>query len=107
MLDYKLTKFKFIVILTIIKTKEFVLKNSEKQQLKLRIKRLGLFMVIVLIPILVICSLLIIAKVPQWLNILVLVIIMFVLFFLYMFICSKLDERKEKRMQDKKDPFSD
>ena len=83
------------------------MKNTEKQELKKKVKRLGLFLLIVLIPALVICVLLIWAKVPQWLNILVLVIVLFVLFGLYSLVYSKLDKKKEERMSKKKDPFSD
>jgi len=83
------------------------LKNSEKQELKKKIKRLGLFLLIVFIPALVVCVLLIGAKVPQWLNILVLVILLFVLFFIFTYVCAKMDDRKKERMSKRKDPFSD
>ena len=83
------------------------MRSTEKQELKKKMKRLGLFMLIVFIPALVVCALLIIAKVPQWLNILVLVILLFVLFFFYLWICSKLDKKKEERLNKKKDPFSE
>ena len=64
-------------------------------------------MLIVVVPITVICVLLIVAKVPQWLNIMVLVILMFILFAAYIKICEKFDERKKERMSKKKDPFAD
>lgn len=83
-------------------------RSSEKQELKRKIQRVGWFMLIVFIPALVIAVVLgVVARVPQWLNILVLVIILFVLFFIYAYLMSKLDERKKKRMDKKKDPFSD
>lgn len=84
------------------------MKNSEKQELKRKISRIGLFMLIVFLPMVVVCVLLQVAGVKeQWIAILVLVILMFVLFILYSFICSKLDERKKERLKKKKDPFSD
>lgn len=83
------------------------MKNSEKQELKKKLKRLGLFLLIVFIPAMVISVLMVWQKVPQWLNILVLVVVLFILFFFYTWVCSKLDKRKEERMSKKKDPFSD
>lgn len=82
-------------------------KSSEKQELKKKIQRLGLFLLIVFLPLLVVAICLGVAKVPQWLNIMVCVIVLFILFFLYLFVCGKLDERKKARMDKKKDPFSD
>lgn len=84
------------------------MRSTEKQELSLKIKRLGLFMVIVFLPILVICVLLlVVAKVPQWLNILVLVLCMFVLYGVYVFVCAKLDRKKAERLTKKKDPFAE
>ena len=83
------------------------MKTSEKIELKKKLKRLGLFLLIVIAPCLVICTLLIVAKIPQWLNMMVLVICLFILYFLFLFICSKLDKRTQERLSKKKDPFSD
>ena len=83
------------------------MRSTEKQELKKKIKRVGLFLLIVFLPAMSVCVGLAFAKVPQWLNILVLVVMLFVLFFLYVWVCSKLDSKKEKRMRDKKDPFSE
>lgn len=76
--------------------------------MKKKIQRVGLFMLIVLIPALVLSVVLqFVAHVPQWLNILVRVLVLFVLYFVYVWICFKLDARKTERMNKKKDPFSD
>ena len=83
------------------------MKSTEKQELKRRIKRLFMFLGIVLVPCLVVCVLLIYAKIPQWLNILVLVIMLFILYSVYVVLCNKLDQKKKVRMSKKKDPFSD
>ncbi|MBR1890337.1 MAG: hypothetical protein IJ817_01460 [Clostridia bacterium] len=83
------------------------MKNTEKQLLKRRVTRLGLFLLIVFLPVLVVAILLGVAGVKQWVNILILVIMMFVLFALYIFVCEKMDERKRERMNKKKDPFAD
>lgn len=83
------------------------MRSSEKQELKKKIQRVGLFMLIVFIPMLVVAVCLGVAGVKQWINIMVCVIIMFILFFLFLFVCGKLDERKKARMDKKKDPFSD
>lgn len=83
------------------------MKNTEKQLLKRRVTRLGLFLLIVFLPVLVVAILLGVAGVKQWVNILILVIMMFVLFALYIFVCEKMDDRKRERMKKKKDPFAD
>ncbi len=83
------------------------MRNTENQDLKRKLKRIGLFLLIVFIPILVVCVLLICLKVPQWLNMMVLVILLFLTYFLFMSICQKLDNKKKDRMSKKKDPFSD
>ena len=83
------------------------MKTSKKQNLKKNLKRVGLFMLIVLVPNCFICVLLMMLKVPQWLNIFVLVVLMFVLFFLYTWVMQKLDRKKDERLKKKKDPFSD
>ena len=83
------------------------MKTTEKQELKKKLKRLGLFLLIVFLPALVIAALIIIAGVPQWLNIMIMVIILFVLFSLFVFVCDKLDKRKQARLRNKKDPFSE
>ncbi len=83
------------------------MKNSEKQLLKKRITRLGLFFLIVLVPIVVIEVVLASCGVKQWVNIMILVIIMFFLFAIYTIIYEKFDARKEERKKKKKDPFAD
>ncbi|MBP3431947.1 MAG: hypothetical protein J6K39_03750 [Clostridia bacterium] len=83
------------------------MKSTEKQELKKKIKRLALFLGIVLVPALVLSVLLIWAKVPQWLNILVLVIVLFILYAVFAYVCDRLDKKKAVRMSKKKDPFSD
>lgn len=83
------------------------MKRSESNELKQKLKRLGLFMLIVFLPAMVVAILLqFYAHVPQWLNILVLVVMLFVLYFLYVWICSKIDKKKQERLSKKKDPFS-
>ena len=83
------------------------MKNSEKQELKRKIGRLGLFLLIVFLPMMALAIVLIYVGVAQWVNVMILVIVMFILFALFLFICQKLDERKHERMKKKKDPFSD
>lgn len=83
------------------------MRTSEKQELKKKISRVFLFLLIVLVPILCIEILLAYAGVHQWVNIMILVVIMFILYSLFVFICGKLDKKKQERMKNKKDPFSD
>ena len=83
------------------------MKVTEKQELKKKLKRLGLFLLIVFLPALVVASLIIISGAPQWLNIMIMVIVLFVMYALFLLVCSKLDKKKQKRLEKKKDPFSD
>lgn len=99
-----MTKIANVVILKMLGSG---MKNSEKQELKKKIKRLGLFLLIVFLPTCVVAVLLAWAKVDMWLNVFVLVVMLFLLFALFIWACQKLDEKKQERMSKKKDPFSD
>ncbi len=83
------------------------MKSTEKQELKRQIKRIGLFLLIVLVPSLVVAVLLIWAKVPMWANILVLVVMLLILYFFYLWVFSKIDNKKKERLKKKKDPFAE
>ena len=83
------------------------MKSTEKQELKKKIKRMGLFLLIIFLPVLVLSVVLAGIHVEPWLNVLVLVVVLFLLFFLYAYICEKLDKKKQERLSKKKDPFSD
>ena len=82
---------------------------SDRMILKDRLKKLGLFCLIVFIPVLVVAVVLFSVGVPEWANMLVLVVMLLALFCVFMYVCSILEKRKEKRLKEsgKKDPFSD
>lgn len=85
------------------------MKVSERMILKDRLKKLGIFCLIVFIPVLVLSVVMMSFGVSQAVNIIVTVVVLFVLFFLYLYICSLIDKKKEKRLKEsgKKDPFSE
>lgn len=83
------------------------MKSTEKQELKRKIKLIGLFMLIVFLPIATVSTLMAVAQVKMGWNIAVNVILLFVLYGFYAWIWDKLDKRKKERMSKKKDPFSD
>ena len=85
------------------------MKVSERMVLKDRLKKLGIFCLIVFIPVLVLSVVMMSFGVSQAVNIVVTVVILFVLFFLYLYVCSLIDKKKEKRLKEsgKKDPFSE
>ena len=85
------------------------MKVSERMVLKDRLKKLGIFCLIVFIPVLVLSVVMMSFGVSQAVNIIVTVVVLFVLFFLYLYICSLIDKKKEKRFKEsgKKDPFSE
>ena len=83
------------------------MRKSESNELKQKLKRLGLFLLIVFLPAMIVAIVLqVYAHVPQWLNILVLVVMLFVLYFFYIWVLSKFDKKKQERLSKKKDPFS-
>ncbi len=85
------------------------MKVSERMILKQRLKRLGLFCLIVLIPICFLSFGLMYAGLSMAWNIVITVCVLFLLFGLFMVTCSALDKRKEKKLKEsgKKDPFAD
>ncbi len=83
------------------------MRTSEKQELKRKLKQLGLFFVIVFLPVLVVAVCMVALNVPQWLNILVLVVVMFIMFAVFSYVMNKLNQKKLERLSKKKDPFSD
>ncbi len=85
------------------------MKMSDRMILKDRLKKLGLFCLIVFIPVLVVAVVLYSVGVPEWANMLVLVVMLLALFCVFMYVCSVLEKRKEKRLKEsgKKDPFSE
>ena len=82
---------------------------SDRMILKDRLKKLGLFCLIVFIPVLVVAVVIYSVGVPEWANMLVLVVMLLALFCVFMYVCSILEKRKEKRLKEsgKKDPFSE
>lgn len=82
---------------------------SDRMILKDRLKKLGLFCLIVFIPVLVVAVVLFSVGVPEWANMLVLVVMLLALFCVFMYVCFILEKRKEKRLKEsgKKDPFSE
>ena len=85
------------------------MKVSERMVLKDRLKKLGIFCLIVFIPVLVLSVVMMSFGVSQAVNIIVTVVVLFVLFFLYLYICSLIDKKREKKLKEsgKKDPFSE
>lgn len=85
------------------------MKVSERMILKDRLKKLGIFCLIVFIPVLVLSVVMMSFGVSEAVNIIVTVVILFVLFFLYLHICSVIDKKREKKLKEsgKKDPFAE
>lgn len=84
------------------------MRSSEKQELKRKLRNIGIFLLIVFVPVLVLSVVLQYIGIQEpWLNILVLVIVLFVLFGVFLFVVEKLNNKKKERMSKKKDPFSD
>ena len=85
------------------------MKVSERMILKDRLKKLGIFCLIVFIPVLVLSVVMMSFGVSEAVNIIITVVILFVLFLLYLYICSVIDKKREKKLKEsgKKDPFAE
>ena len=74
-------------------------------------KRAMIFIACYFVVALLISSLLIIyTDIPQWLNGMVIVISAAVFYLIFLFVCAKIDKKKEERTKDslkKNDPFGD
>ena len=83
------------------------MRRSETNELKQKLKRLGLFMLIVFLPVMTMAIVLqYVVGLKMWQNMLVLVVLIFLLYFLFLWICSKIDMKRDERLSKKKDPFS-
>lgn len=84
--------------------------QNNKRVMKRNVKRMAWFLGIYFVFALFFSSLLLIAGVPQWLNMLILVVTAGVCYLLFWIICVKLDKKKqEKELEREKefDPFAD
>ena len=85
------------------------MKVSERMVLKDRLIKLGIFCLIVFLPIMVVAIVLASCGVSQAVNIVDNVVLLIVLFLLFMYVCNVIDKKKEKKLKEsgKKDPFAD
>lgn len=84
--------------------------QSKKGELKRKTKRMAWFIGGYFIFALFFAALLQIAGVPQWLNIIIIVLTAGVFYLLYVLVCGKLDKRKEEKDKERTkefDPFAD
>lgn len=85
--------------------------KSQKQEFNRKMKRAGIFIACYFVVALVISSLLILyTNIPQWLNGLVIVVSASVFYLIFLWVCAKIDKKKEEKMKDsldKNDPFGD
>ena len=85
--------------------------KSGKQEFNRKMKRAMIFIACYFVVALLISSLLIIyTDIPQWLNGMVIVISAAVFYLIFLFVCAKIDKKKEERTKDslkKNDPFGD
>ncbi len=83
------------------------MRRSETNELKQKLKRLGLFILIVFLPVMAVAIVLqVVVGLEMWQNMLVLVVLIFLLYFAFLWLCSKLDKKKAERLSKKNDPFS-
>lgn len=81
-----------------------------KRENKNKVKRVAWFLGIYFVLALFLCALLIIAGIPQWLNMMIIVVFGGILYLLFLFLCGKIDKKKEEKAKEKTkefDPFAD
>jgi len=85
--------------------------RNDRRDFNKNLKRAGIFIGCYFVVALVISTLLILyTDIPQWLNGFIIIIGASVFYLIFLFICSKIDKKREERKRDvlsKKDPFSD
>lgn len=86
------------------------LNSGDKRPMKKQVKRTMWFIAVYAVIALVISSVLIVfTNVPQWLNMIVIIVLAGVFYLLFLWICAIMDKKKaEKDAQNPKDdPFSE
>ena len=84
--------------------------ENNKRALKKNVKRMAWFIGIYFIFALFFSALLQIAGLPQWLNMIIIVVTAGIFYLLFLVICGKLDRKKEEKESTKTkefDPFAD
>ena len=84
--------------------------ENNKRELKRKTKRMAWFIGIFFVFALFFAALLQIAGVPQWLNMVIIVLTAGICYLLFMLVCGKLDKRREEAEKEKTkefDPFAD
>jgi membrane protein implicated in regulation of membrane protease activity len=84
--------------------------QNNKRVMKRNVKRMAWFLGIYFVFALFFSSLLLIAGVPQWLNMLILVVTAGICYLLFWLVCDKIDKKNEEREKEKEkefDPFAD
>ncbi len=84
--------------------------NNNKRALKKSMKRMAWFIGIYFVFALFFAALLQIAGVPQWLNMIIIILVAGVCYLLFLLVCAKIDKRKAEREVEKTkdfDPFVD
>ena len=86
------------------------MENGDKRQLKKQMKRTMWFIGGYALVALVISALLIVyTTIPQWLNMLVIVVLAGVMYLPFLWICAIIDKKKKEKEESnpKNDPFSE
>ena len=81
-----------------------------KREHKKKVKRVSWFLGVYFVLALFLCALLIVVGIPQWLNMLIIVVFGGILYLLFLLICGKIDKKKEEEAEEKTkefDPFAD
>ena len=84
--------------------------ENNKRAMKKMVKRAGWFIGIYFIFALFLCALLQVVGVPQWLNMIIIILIAGIAYLLFLFISNKINKTKEEKNKEKTkefDPFAD
>ncbi len=82
--------------------------DSGKRQMKKQFKRTMWFIGVYAVVALVVATLLIVyTNIPQWLNMIVIIVLAGVFYLPFLWICARLDKKKQEKQDQKDDPFSE
>lgn len=84
--------------------------ENNKRVIKRNVKRMGWFIGIFFVFALFFSALLQVVGVPQWLNIIIIVLTAGIFYLLFLLVCAKIDKKKneaESKKEKEFDPFAD
>ena len=85
------------------------MQNTDKRPMKKQLKRTMWFIAGYALVAVVLSAIMIVYDIPQWLNMLVIVVLAGVMYLLFLWICAIIDKKKKEKQagEEKDDPFAE